>query len=63
VHKAFAGRDRDWLDIEGVVIRQGEDLESGLVLRELAPLAELKGDHDAVERLRTLLDLRTKDSP
>jgi hypothetical protein len=22
VHKAFAGRDRDWLDIEGVVIRQ-----------------------------------------
>jgi hypothetical protein len=33
------------------------------MLRELAPLAELKGDHDAVDRVRTLLELRTKDSP
>jgi hypothetical protein len=63
VHKAFAGRDRDWLDIEGIVIRQGEDLDSALMLRELAPLLGLKGDYDAVERLRTLLELRTKDSP
>ena len=23
VHKAFAGRERDWLDVEGIVIRQG----------------------------------------
>jgi hypothetical protein len=56
VHKAFAGRDRDWLDVEGIVIRQGANLDSDLVLRELAPLAELKGDHGAVERLRTIFD-------
>jgi hypothetical protein len=56
VHKAFAGRDRDWLDVEGIVIRQGEDLDRDLVLRELAPLAELKGSYDATDRLRALFD-------
>lgn len=56
VHKAFAGRDRDWLDVEGIVVRQGEALDRGLVLRELAPLAELKGSNDALDRLQALLD-------
>jgi len=56
VHKAFAGRDRDWLDVEGIIIRQGEDLDSGLVLRELAPLAELKGD-DTIDRLQALFGI------
>ena len=23
VHKAFAGRDKDWLDIRGIIVRQG----------------------------------------
>ena len=55
VHKALAGRDRDWLDIEGVVIRQGEDLDGDFVPTELARLAELKGSIDAVDRLRVLL--------
>ena len=56
VHKAFAGRDRDWLDVEGIAIRQGASLDSDLVLRELTPLAELKGNHEVVERLQALFD-------
>lgn len=56
VHKAFAGRDRDWPDIEGVVTRQGKRLDGDLVLTELAPLAELKGSIDAVDRVQRLLD-------
>lgn len=59
VHKAFAGRDRDWLDVEGIVIRQGEYLDSGLVLRELAPLAALKDD-DTIDRLQALFGIRNK---
>jgi hypothetical protein len=59
VHKAFAGRDRDWLDVEGIIIRQGEDLDSELVLRELAPLAELKDD-DTIDRLQALFGIRNR---
>src|SRR5262249_1048223 len=57
VHKAFAGRDRDWLDVQGIIIRQGEHIDSGLVLRELAPLAALKDD-DMIDRLQALFDIR-----
>ncbi|MGH3681562.1 MAG: hypothetical protein ACRDT2_15125 [Natronosporangium sp.] len=60
MHKAFAGRERDWLDIEGVVTRQGEGLDGDLVLAELAPLAELKESIDAVDRLRVLLDATSR---
>lgn len=55
VFKAFAGRDRDWLDIEGIVLRQAEALEADTIWHELLPLLELKGDADAEPRLRRLL--------
>lgn len=55
VFKAFAGRDRDWLDIEGIVLRQGEALHADTIWHELMPLLELKGDVDAEPRLRRLL--------
>jgi hypothetical protein len=41
VFKAFAGRDKDWLDIEGVALRQAGRLQEMLVWKELDPL-ELK---------------------
>lgn len=44
VLKAFAGRPQDWLDIEGVVVRQGTTLDRALVLEELTPLLALKDD-------------------
>ena len=62
VHKAFAGRDRDWLDIEGIIIRQGEYLDSELVFRELTPLAELKDSDDTIGRLQALFDVRKNES-
>jgi hypothetical protein len=55
VFKAFAGRDRDWLDIEGIVLRQGEALRADIIWRELGPLLELKGEPEAGDRLRRVL--------
>lgn len=56
VMKTFAGRDRDWLDIRGIIVRQAGTLDRGLILTELEPLLELKEDPDSGPRLRTLLD-------
>lgn len=54
VMKAFGGRMRDWADIEGIVLRQGERLDQELIRREVRPLLELKdavGDLDRVDAL------------
>ncbi len=54
VTKAFAGREQDWIDIHGVVVRQGENVDRELIFRELTPLLELKEDASAAERLRKI---------
>jgi hypothetical protein len=51
VLKAFADRAQDWLDIEGVIVRQGRRLDRALVLEELRPLLDLKEDDTADARL------------
>jgi hypothetical protein len=55
VFKAFAGRERDWLDIEGIVLRQVDALDVGIIWRELIPLLELKGDTASEPTLRRVL--------
>lgn len=58
VFKAFAGREKDWLDIEGIALRQGRALRRDLIWAELEPLLELKGAPEApeaAERLRAIL--------
>lgn len=55
VFKAFAGRGQDWLDIEGIAIRQGPRLDRRLVLEECVPLLDLKGTQDDLSRLERLL--------
>ena len=55
VHKVFAGRDRDWVDVAGIIQRQRGGLDRDLVLDELAPLLELKGSASDLDRLRQLL--------
>lgn len=55
VHKVFAGRDRDWLDVEGVVRRQGAGLNLDLIRRELPPLLELKDAADHLARFERLV--------
>jgi hypothetical protein len=54
VLKAFAGRVQDWLDIEGIIVRQGARLDRALALGELTPLVELKEDTEAEPRLQAL---------
>ena len=53
--KALAGRMRDWLDVETVLIRQAAKLDWPYILRELKALSELAEKPDApmeLERLR-----------
>lgn len=54
VLKAFAGRPQDWIDIESVVIRKHRSLDWQALLEELAPLVELKGSPETMDRLREL---------
>jgi hypothetical protein len=44
VLKAFADRPQDWLDIEGIIVRQGALLDRARVVDELLPLLEMKED-------------------
>lgn len=58
VHKAFAGRPKDWLDIEGIIERQRKLLDPDLIWSELSPLLELRDDPTIEPRLRALLARR-----
>jgi hypothetical protein len=51
VHKAFAGRDLDWGDVERVLIRQHRKLDLSQIRAELKPLLELKGEMEALDKL------------
>lgn len=44
VLKAVADRPQDWLDVQGIVVRQGVKLDRDLITSELGPLLELKED-------------------
>lgn len=55
VFKAFAGREKDWLDIEGIAVRQRGRLDETLIWTELTPLLELKEAPEAGHRLRGVL--------
>lgn len=55
VHKVFAARPQDWADVDNVLGVQGEKLDLDLILRELAPLAELNTRQDVMGQLRTFL--------
>ena len=54
VLKAFADRPQDWIDVENVLIRQGDRLDRDLVVQELEPLVALKEEPAILERLKTL---------
>lgn len=55
VMKAFADRPQDWVDIIGIIKRQGESLERAAVIERLIPLAALKEDSTIVDRLEVML--------
>ena len=54
VFKSFAGRERDWADIESIAMRQAGHLDWTLIYNELAPLAELRGGNALITRLQDL---------
>ncbi len=54
VLKAFAGRSKDWMDIENVLVRQGARLDWDYILKELKPLVELKEAPEALVHLERL---------
>jgi hypothetical protein len=58
VHKAFASRELDWTDVDGVLMRHGRKLDVRQILDELRPLAELKEDATIVSRLEALMRKR-----
>lgn len=51
VHKAFAGRPQDWVDIEGVLVRQKGELAWPQLWADLSELAELKEAPDLPDEL------------
>ncbi len=51
VLKAFADRPKDWVDVDGIIIRQARTIDWTYVRTQLAPLAELKDDPEIVDRL------------
>jgi hypothetical protein len=56
VYKVFAGRDRDWDDVRGVLARSGGGLDWKVIRAELPDLLELKETPEAMERLERLSD-------
>ncbi len=54
VHKVFAGRERDWLDVEGVLLVQKSGLDFQQIRRELEPLLALKDSVESLEKFRRL---------
>jgi len=55
VYKAFADRPRDWVDIEGIVVRQGPHLNLDSIETELGPLVAAKESPEILTRLRQIL--------
>ncbi len=60
VLKAFAARGRDWVDIEGIIVRQAGVLDWRYIDGQLGPLAALK---DAPEILTDLARRRAEFDP
>jgi hypothetical protein len=63
VMKAVAGRDQDWLDVKGILIRQGAKLDWKTIVSELQPLCELKDAPEIVTELERLRKRVEKKQP
>ena len=50
--KAFANRSKDWMDIESIILRQGEKLHQKYIINQLLPLCELKNTPEIIDKLK-----------
>ncbi len=55
VHKAFAARAQDWVDVEGVILRQRGKLAWERIWSDLRELAELKGEPEILDLLKGVI--------
>lgn len=51
VLKGFAARPKDWMDVEGVIVRQAAKIDWSYVREQLEPLLELKGEPELWDEL------------
>ena len=58
VHKAFASRDQDWADVDAILMRQGNRLDTRQIFDELRPLVALKEEPEILDRLKALMRKR-----
>jgi hypothetical protein len=55
IMKAFAARTRDWLDFEGIIVRQQGHLDIKYITRHLALLCDLKETPEILAKAKKLL--------
>ena len=54
--KSFANRTKDWMDVEGIILRQGKSLDTDYIIEQLAPMCEIKETPDIVNKLKDLIN-------
>lgn len=59
VLKAFAGRSKDWSDIESIIKRNYNKLDTGYIFKQLKPLAEINDGATNIHQLKALFRLQT----
>lgn len=52
--KTFADRPKDWIDIEGIIIRQLNNLDQPYIINQLAPLCKAKEAPELIPKLKEL---------
>ncbi len=55
VHKCFASRPQDWVDVENVLVKQQDRLNLAQIRSELKPLIELKQEPEIMVRLDQMI--------
>ena len=65
VFKTFAARGRDWLDVEGIIVRQGDaNLDWRYIHEQLTPLLALKEAPELLDQLEALrVKIRRRQPP
>jgi len=56
VLKAFANRPKDWIDVEGIIIRQKGHLDDNYIFNQLTPLCELKEAPEIIDKLDNFMN-------
>lgn len=54
VHKAFASRPQDWVDVEGVILKQRGQLAWNQIWADLSELVELKAAPEILDELERI---------